>query len=68
MDYELTPEQVFTVQQALRFALDMDGRYFAFAPEGGETRGTPDYTRGNHRADDERAGIAWVLLNEVFFP
>ena len=55
---ELTKEQIETITAALKFALDLNDTYFAFAPKG-------DYNDGYVRLDQKRAEIAQQLLTQL---
>jgi hypothetical protein len=64
--YDLTREQITTIHQALRLALDFKESYFTLAPQSAKSESTSDYNQGDEAAQHKREEIARGLLDEFF--
>ena len=64
--YDLTREQVTTIRQALRLALDPTGDSLTQAPQGIMSKANSDYRGGDAAVQRRQVEIARPLLDEEF--
>ncbi len=62
-DSDADRPKIETIRAALRFALDMNETYFAFAPKNRHSIHPVDYSSGNQRANERCAAITRELLD-----
>lgn len=64
--YDLTREQITTIHQALRLAVDFKDSYFTLASKSGKNESISDYHHGDDVAQRKREEIARGLLDAFF--